>query len=112
MFVDRIKVFAQAGNGGRGSVSFRREKFVPKGGPDGGDGGRGGDVVLRADPHTDNLSALFYEPIAKAKNGGPGKEKKMHGKSAPRKIVKVPPGTIIYPADESGKNASDPIADL
>ena len=112
MFVDRIKIVAQAGSGGRGSVSFRREKFVPKGGPDGGDGGRGGDVVLRADPHTDNLTALFYEPIAKAKNGGHGQGKKMHGRSAPRKIVKVPIGTVIYPADESGKDASGPIADL
>ncbi|HSP44783.1 MAG TPA: GTPase ObgE, partial [Chthoniobacterales bacterium] len=60
MFVDRIKVFAQAGSGGRGCVSFRREKFVPKGGPDGGDGGRGGDIILRADVHVDNLSNLFY----------------------------------------------------
>ena len=96
MFVDRIKVFAQAGNGGRGSVSFRREKFVPKGGPDGGDGGRGGDVILRADRHTDNLSNLFYEPIIKAKNGGHGMGKKMFGRSAPNKIVKVPVGTIVY----------------
>ena len=90
MFVDRIKVFAQAGNGGRGCVSFRREKFVPKGGPDGGDGGRGGDVVLRADRHVDNLSHLFYEPIIKAKNGGHGMGKKMHGRSEPPKIVNVP----------------------
>ncbi len=96
MFVDRIKVFAQAGSGGRGSVSFRREKFVPKGGPDGGDGGRGGDVVLLADQHVDNLSNLFYEPIIKAKNGGHGQGKKMHGRSAPAKIVKVPVGTIVY----------------
>src|SRR6266700_2937578 len=96
MFVDRIKVFAQAGNGGRGSVSFRREKFVPKGGPDGGDGGRGGDVVLLADQHVDNLSNLFYEPIIKAKNGGHGQGKKMHGRSAQAKIVKVPVGTIVY----------------
>src|ERR1041384_4133384 len=95
MFVDRIKVFAQACSGGRGSVSFRREKFVPKGGPDGGDGGRGGDVILRADRHTDNLSNLFYEPIIKAKNGGHGMGKKMHGRSAPAKIVKVPVGTIV-----------------
>jgi len=100
MFVDRIKVYAQAGNGGRGCVSFRREKFVPKGGPDGGDGGRGGDVILRADRHTDNLSNLFYEPIIKAKSGGHGMGKKMHGRSAPNKIVKVPIGTIVYPAGD------------
>jgi GTP-binding protein len=96
MFVDRIKVFAQAGSGGRGCVSFRREKFVPKGGPDGGDGGRGGDVILRADSHVDNLTNLFYEPIIKAKNGGHGQGKKMHGRSAPAKIVRVPVGTIVY----------------
>jgi GTP-binding protein len=100
MFVDRIKVFAQAGDGGRGSVSFRREKFVPKGGPDGGDGGRGGDVVLRADRHVDNLTNLFYEPIIKAKNGGHGMGKKMYGRAAPAKIVKVPVGTIVYRVEE------------
>ena len=102
MFVDRIKVFAQAGNGGRGCVSFRREKFVPKGGPDGGDGGRGGDVILRADVHVDNLSNLFYEPIIKAKNGGHGQGKKMYGRGAPSKIVKVPVGTVVY-KDEGGR---------
>ncbi len=102
MFVDRIKIFAQAGNGGRGCVSFRREKFVPKGGPDGGDGGRGGDVVLRADPHVDNLTGLFYEPIVRAKNGGHGMGKKMYGRSAPAKIVKVPVGTIVW-KDEGGR---------
>ena len=101
MFVDRIKVLAQAGNGGRGSVSFRREKFVPKGGPDGGDGGRGGDVILRADRHVDNLANLFYEPIIKAKNGSHGKGKKMAGRAGADKIVKVPVGTIVWPADES-----------
>ena len=100
MFVDRIKVFAQAGSGGRGSVSFRREKFVPKGGPDGGDGGRGGDVILRADRHVDNLSNLFYEPIIKAKNGGHGMGKKMAGRSGADKIVKVPVGTIVWDAEE------------
>lgn len=113
MFVDRIKVFAQAGSGGRGCVSFRREKFVPKGGPDGGDGGRGGDVILRADRHTDNLSNLFYEPIIKAKSGGHGMGKKMHGRAALDKIVKVPVGTIVWPTDD-GKIAvgSDPVVDL
>ncbi|MDP9005041.1 MAG: GTPase ObgE [Verrucomicrobiota bacterium] len=96
MFVDRIKVFAQAGDGGRGCVSFRREKFVPRGGPDGGDGGRGGDVILRADVHTDNLSNLFYEPIIKAKSGVHGQGKKKHGRAAQPKVVKVPVGTVVH----------------
>jgi GTPase involved in cell partitioning and DNA repair len=95
MFVDRVKAFAQAGNGGRGSVSFRREKFVPKGGPDGGDGGRGGDVILRADRHVDNLANLFYEPIIKAKNWR-ARDGKKCGRSGATKIVKVPVGTIVY----------------
>jgi GTP-binding protein len=106
MFVDRIKIFAQGGDGGRGCVSFRREKFVPRGGPDGGDGGRGGDVILRADEHTDNLTALFYEPLLKAKKGGHGQGKKMHGRSAPPKIVKVPVGTVVYPAEDSSAVAA------
>jgi GTP-binding protein len=98
MFVDRIKVLAQAGDGGRGCVSFRREKFVPRGGPDGGDGGRGGDVILRADVHTDTLSNLFYEPIIKAKSGAHGQGKKKHGRAAISKVVKVPVGTVVYRA--------------
>jgi GTP-binding protein len=98
MFVDRIKVFAQAGDGGRGCVSFRREKFVPRGGPDGGDGGRGGDIVLRADVHTDNLSNLFYEPIIKARSGAHGQGKKKHGRAAVAKVVNVPVGTVVYRA--------------
>src|SRR3954471_4138612 len=101
MFVDRIKVFAQAGTGGRGSVSFRREKFVSKGGPDGGDGGRGGDIILKADLHVDNLSSLFYEPIIKGKNGGHGMGKKMFGRAAPNKIVKVPIGTVVFRISET-----------
>src|SRR5437667_2916270 len=96
MFVDRVRIFAQAGKGGRGCVSFRREKFVPKGGPDGGDGGRGGTVILRADRHVDNLSNLFYEPIIKAKNGGHGMGKKMAGRAGADKIVKVPLGTVVH----------------
>src|SRR5438045_3953034 len=96
MFVDRVRIFAQAGNGGRGCVSFRREKFVPNGGPDGGDGGRGGDVILRPDQHVDNLASLFYDPIIRAKNGGPGQGKKMHGRNAPAKVVSIPVGTLIY----------------
>ena len=112
MFVDRIKVFAQAGKGGRGCVSFRREKFVPKGGPDGGDGGRGGDVILRADRHADNLANLFYEPLIKAKNGTHGKGKKMAGRAAANKIAKVPVGTIVYLSSGDGTDESQPVVDL
>src|SRR5215475_12044245 len=115
MFVDRIKVFAQAGKGGRGCASFRREKFVPKGGPDGGDGGRGGDVILLADRHVDNLVNLFYEPLIKAKNGGHGKGKKMAGRAGANKIVKVPVGTIVWRADDEKRpklNAEQPTFNL
>jgi len=107
MFVDRVKVFAQAGTGGRGSVSFRREKFVPKGGPDGGDGGRGGNVILQAERHVDNLANLFYEPLIKAKNGGHGMGKKMSGRAGADKIVKVPVGTVVWPAKEEKHPASN-----
>jgi GTP-binding protein len=100
MFVDCVKVFAQAGKGGRGCVSFRREKFVPKGGPDGGDGGRGGNVILQADRHVDNLANLFYEPLIKAKNGGHGMGKKMSGRAGGDKIAKVPVGTVVWRAVE------------
>src|SRR3989454_7238307 len=99
MFVDRIKVFVRAGKGGRGCVSFRREKVVPKGGPDGGDGGRGGDVILLGDRHVDNLTNLFYEPIVRAKNGVHGKGKKMTGSAGADKVVKVPVGTVVYAAE-------------
>jgi GTPase len=118
MFVDRVKVFAQAGKGGRGCVSFRREKFVPKGGPDGGDGGRGGNVILRADRHADNLASLFYEPLIKAKNGEHGMGKKMSGRAGANKIVKVPVGTVVWPAEEerhrtsSSEQSAIPVTDL
>jgi GTP-binding protein len=107
MFVDRVKVFVQAGKGGRGCVSFRREKFVPKGGPDGGDGGRGGDVILRADRHVDNLANLFYEPLIKAKNGGHGMGKKMAGRAGANKIVRVPVGTIVWRGEKQERAKSN-----
>lgn len=112
MFVDRVKVFAQAGKGGRGCVSFRREKFVPKGGPDGGDGGDGGNVIVRADRHADNLANLFYEPLIKAKNGGHGMGKKMSGRTGADKIVKVPVGTVVWPLEEGegSKSAAEPLS--
>ncbi|HWL54596.1 MAG TPA: GTPase ObgE [Chthoniobacteraceae bacterium] len=96
MFVDQIKIYAKAGNGGDGSCSFRRAKFVPKGGPDGGDGGRGGSIILRADPHIDTLSPFLFEPIIRAKNGEGGRGKQCYGKGAKDKIVKVPIGTLIH----------------
>jgi len=80
---------------------------VPKGGPDGGDGGRGGDVILRADRHVDNLANLFYEPIVKAKSGGHGMGKKMAGRAGAEKIVKVPVGTVVWSADESKHGTSN-----
>jgi GTPase len=107
MFVDRVKVFAQAGSGGRGSVSFRREKFVPKGGPDGGDGGRGGNIILRGDRHVDNLANLLYEPLIKAKNGGHGMGKKMSGRAGVDKIVKVPVGTVVWLEEKEERPSSN-----
>src|SRR5262249_46978635 len=112
MFVDRVKVFAQAGSGGRGGVSFRREKFLPKGGPDGRHGGHGGNVILRADRHVDNLANLFYEPLIKAKNGAHGKGKKMSGRAGVDKIVKVPVGTVVCPGEEKppASNVEQPMS--
>ena len=109
MFVDHIRIFAKAGDGGDGSASFRRESFVPKGGPDGGDGGRGGSVILRADTHQDNLTPFFYEPIVKAKDGDRGGSRQCFGKSAPDRIVPVPAGTIVYRLpDEDTTEDADP----
>src|SRR5204862_6659041 len=107
LFIDRVKVLAQAGNGGRGCVSFRREKFVPRGGPDGGDGGRGGNVVLRADRHVDTLANLFYEPLIKAKNGRHGMGKKMSGRTGADKMVKIPVGTVVWRAEENERRTSN-----
>jgi GTPase len=96
MFVDHIRINAKAGDGGNGCVSFRREKFVPKGGPDGGDGGRGGNIILRTDVHTDNLVDFYYQPLLKAKRGGHGKGKNMYGRAGADSIYKVPIGTLVY----------------
>jgi GTP-binding protein len=96
MFVDQIKIHAKAGDGGDGSISFRREKFVPRGGPDGGDGGRGGDIILRVDSNSDNLVGFYYEPIIKAQAGEHGHGKNCYGLSAKNKVLSVPPGTLVY----------------
>jgi GTP-binding protein len=96
MFVDRIRIHAKAGDGGNGCVSFRREKFVPRGGPNGGDGGRGGNIVFRTDVHTDNLVDFYYQPLLKASRGEHGMGKNMFGKAGKDAIYKVPAGTVIY----------------
>jgi GTP-binding protein len=100
-FVDQIRVHGLAGDGGKGCVSFRREKYVPRGGPNGGDGGNGGDIILVTDSHTDNLVSLYYEPIIRAEKGGFGQGKDKHGKSAPHRYVKVPVGTLVYRLPEA-----------
>ena len=96
MFVDHIKIHAKAGDGGNGCSSFRREKFEPKGGPDGGDGGRGGDVILEVSEHTDNLRDFFYRPNYNAEKGKPGQGRRKTGKSGKNLVLKVPPGTLVY----------------
>lgn len=100
MFVDQVKVFIKAGNGGDGIVSFRHEKYVAYGGPFGGDGGKGGDVIFEADPGMTTLLDLRYHRRLIAQNGEKGKNKRMHGANGDNKIVKVPLGTIVKRADD------------
>ncbi len=106
MFSDRARIRIQAGKGGDGGLSFRREKYVPKGGPDGGDGGRGGDVILLADPSLRDLSALQRRRLIKAGRGGNGTGARKHGADGDDVEVHVPIGTQVF--SESG----DLIADL
>lgn len=95
MFIDRAKITVKAGNGGNGMSSFRREKFVPNGGPSGGDGGRGANVVLIGDSNLNTLLDFRYKRIFKADNGANGQSSNMHGRGAEDLLIKVPPGTII-----------------
>jgi GTP-binding protein len=101
MFCDELKIKVIAGKGGDGCMSFRREKFVPKGGPDGGDGGHGGNIIIKVNTHLNTLSHLANKKIYKAKKGVNGKGKKMHGKNAENLILEVPLGTIIFNEDKS-----------
>jgi len=98
-FVDYSKIHVKAGDGGRGCVSFRREKYVPKGGPNGGDGGRGGHVIFRANRELNTLLDLRYQKEYQAKRGQHGMGKKMHGKNGEDRIIPVPVGTVIKDAD-------------
>ncbi|MDD5557526.1 MAG: GTPase ObgE, partial [bacterium] len=102
MFIDRIRVVARGGDGGRGCMSFRREKYVPRGGPDGGDGGKGGDVILQADENLRTLLDVSYRPLLRAGRGRHGKGKLQTGAGGGDLVVRVPPGTIIRDADGGG----------
>lgn len=95
-FRDRVKITAFAGNGGNGLSSFRREKFVPFGGPDGGDGGRGGHVLLRADVNVDSLQPLYFKPLQRAGHGGRGGKQRAHGRNGEDLVVSVPCGTEAF----------------
>ena len=94
-FIDEVLISFVSGNGGDGCSSFRREKFVPKGGPSGGDGGKGGDVILFSDTNINTLSSFRYKKVLKAENGQNGQNKDRYGKSGLDLIIKVPVGTII-----------------
>ncbi len=95
-FVDEVRIEVQAGDGGRGCVSFRREKYVPRGGPNGGDGGDGGDVVLRADPGLGTLLDLSYPQRLRAGRGEHGRGKDQHGARGRDLVLRVPPGTLVF----------------
>lgn len=106
MFADSAKIFIKSGNGGDGHISFRRELYVAAGGPDGGDGGRGGDIIFEIDEGLNTLTDFRHVRKYIAKDGEPGSKRKCHGKDAPDLIVKVPEGTVIKDF-ESGKVIAD-----
>ena len=111
MFVDEMEIFVSGGAGGDGCVAFRREKFVPKGGPSGGDGGNGGSVIIEADESFNTLQHLAGHHHWKAQRGGHGMGSNCSGKKGHNEIVKVPPGTIIYDADTMAvlKDLTEPL---
>ncbi len=106
MFIDKIQIYIKAGDGGNGAISFRREKYVAKGGPDGGDGGHGGNIVFRVDEGSNTLLAFRYKRKFIAGNGGNGKGAKFHGATADNLVIMVPRGTLIKDA-ESGRIIKD-----
>ena len=106
MFADRAKIIIKSGKGGNGHVSFRREKYVPNGGPDGGNGGKGGDVIFQADEGMNTLSDYRHRRKFSAGNGEDGGKKNCHGKNGVDLILKVPQGTVIKDA-KSGRVIAD-----
>jgi len=110
MFIDEIKIYAKAGHGGKGAVAFHREAYITKGGPSGGNGGRGGDVILEADHDLNNLIAQYYQPRMIAPEGQGGMGKGMDGKAGKDLVIKVPCGTLVWklpsaPKPEEGEEA-------
>src|SRR6516165_3392681 len=99
MFVDRVTLFVSGGHGGRGMCSFRREKYVPRGGPDGGDGGDGGSVIVRALAGADSLAGIVHQKHWHAEDGGAGGSANCHGRKADDLIIDVPPGTVVRDRD-------------
>ena len=112
MFIDKVNIHVKGGDGGAGCMSFRREAHVPKGGPDGGDGGHGGDVIVRADAGVSSLIDYRFKHHFKAQRGTHGKGSRMHGARGEDLILKVPVGTVVREYDEETKEAGELIADL
>ncbi|MSQ15429.1 MAG: GTPase ObgE [Dehalococcoidia bacterium] len=112
--LDVVDIYAKGGNGGNGAVSFRREKFVPRGGPDGGNGGNGGSVILETDQNLSTLSQFRHRRHFKAEPGVPGKDKDKHGRNGEEYVVKVPLGTIVYsmPDPKDAGETPEIVADL
>lgn len=108
--LDKIEIKLKAGDGGRGAVTFRHEKFVPYGGPYGGDGGRGGSIIIRADDSLSSFRAFKHRRVFKAENGQPGMSKNKHGRDGADLILPVPQGTLVFRKSESGEE--DLLADL
>lgn len=111
VFIDEIKIYARAGHGGKGCVAFQREKYRPKGGPSGGNGGRGGDVILEADHDLNNLIAQYYQPRLIAKDGEAGLGKGMDGHAGKDLIIKVPCGTLVWRSDPGQTTEVEPEAE-
>ncbi|KAA9000416.1 GTPase ObgE [Paenibacillus spiritus] len=106
MFVDKAKIYVKGGDGGDGLVAFRREKYVPEGGPAGGDGGKGGDIIFRVDEGLRTLMDFRYQRHFKAQRGEKGRNKSQHGAGAENMVVRIPPGTVLYD-DDTGELIAD-----